>query len=284
MVTIQNLEVRFDVEGDSDEQVFARLFEHHIRRWHQEECDRKAREKSCARGTRAGRPRPGGSVLMPTPVRSAGQGLLPARLEIVQPVVKGTDKIIPLRFNPTEYQLQKANNFSEIAIPGLESPPIQFVRGGCEKLSVELLVDTSDSLEDVRTRYVDRLRGLMNLNTELHAPPIVRLVWDRQVFVGVLENLNVSYVLFTPEGVPLRAKLSVTLKEYRPAALQVKERPTSSPDFDKSWVVRRGDTLSGIAGAVYRDSSQWRAIARDNGIVDPRALAPGRVLSTPRLA
>lgn len=46
MVTIQNLEVRFDVEGDSDEQVFARLFEHHIRRWHQEECDRKAREKS----------------------------------------------------------------------------------------------------------------------------------------------------------------------------------------------------------------------------------------------
>jgi hypothetical protein len=158
---------------------------------------------------------------MPIPVLTAGQGLVPARLEIVRPVV--ADNIIPLRFNPTEYQLQKGNNFSEIAIPGLESPPIQFVRGGAEKLSVELLVDTSGTLEDVRVRYVEKLRGLMNLNIELHAPPIVRFVWDRQVFVGVLESLNVSYVLFTPEGVPLRAKLSVTLKEYRPAAVQVKE-------------------------------------------------------------
>jgi hypothetical protein len=218
---------------------------------------------------------------MPTPVDSARQGLIRAYLEIVRPTVP--DPLIPLRYNPTEYQLQKSNNFAEIGIPGLESPPIQFVRGASEKLTAELLVDTSDTLEDVRERYVNKLRDLMNLNIELHAPPIVRFVWDRQVFVGVLESLNVSYVLFTPEGVPLRAKLSVALKEYRPAAVQVKERPTSSPDFDKTWVVRRGDTLSGIAGAVYRNASQWRAIADDNGIVDPRRLAPGLVLSLPRL-
>jgi LysM repeat protein len=218
---------------------------------------------------------------MPTPVDSARQGLIRAYLEIVRPTVP--DPLIPLRFNPTEYQLQKSNNFAEIGIPGLESPPIQFVRGASEKLTAELLVDTSDTLEDVRERYVNKLRDLMNLNIELHAPPIVRFVWDRQVFVGVLESLNVTYVLFTPEGVPLRAKLSVALKEYRPAAVQVKERPTSSPDFDKTWVVRRGDTLSGIAGAVYRNASQWRAIADDNGIVDPRRLVPGRVLSLPRL-
>jgi hypothetical protein len=218
---------------------------------------------------------------MPTPVDSARQGLVRAHLEIVRPTVK--DPLIPLRFNPTEYQVQKANNFAEIGIPGLESPPIQFVRGASEKLTAELLVDTSDTLEDVRERYVNKLRDLMNRNMELHAPPIVRFVWDRQVFVGVLESLNITYVLFTPKGVPLRAKLSVTLKEYRPAAVQVKERPTSSPDFDKSWVVRRGDTLSGIAGAVYRDAGKWRAIATNNGIVDPRRLSPGRVLTLPRL-
>lgn len=33
MVTIQNLEVQFDVEGEGDEAVFARLFERHVRRW-----------------------------------------------------------------------------------------------------------------------------------------------------------------------------------------------------------------------------------------------------------
>jgi hypothetical protein len=165
----------------------------------------------------------------------------------------------------------------------LESPPIQFVRGASEKLSAELLVDTSDTLDDVRVAYVNKLRDLMRLNSELHAPPIVRFTWDRQVFVGVLESLNITYVLFTPEGVPLRAKLSVALKEYRPAAVQVNENPTSSPDFEKTYVVRRGDMLSSIAAAVYQEASFWREIAKANRIQDPRVLQPGRVLTLPRL-
>jgi hypothetical protein len=45
MVTIQNLDVRFDVEGDGDEATFARLFEAHIRRWHRQESERRARDR-----------------------------------------------------------------------------------------------------------------------------------------------------------------------------------------------------------------------------------------------
>jgi len=33
MITIQNLEIRIDVEGDEDEQTFARLFNEFIRKW-----------------------------------------------------------------------------------------------------------------------------------------------------------------------------------------------------------------------------------------------------------
>lgn len=33
MVTIQNLEVQFDVVGDGDEGVFARLFQQHMRQY-----------------------------------------------------------------------------------------------------------------------------------------------------------------------------------------------------------------------------------------------------------
>ena len=216
-----------------------------------------------------------------TPLSAVRQGLVQACLEILSPRVDNPR--IPLRFNPTEYQLQKSNNFAEIAIPGLESPPIQFVRGSAEKLSLELLADTSDTLDDVRTKYVNKLRDLMRLNAELHAPPIVAFSWDTQIFKGVLESLNISYLLFSPDGVPLRAKLAVTLKEYRPAAVQFRERPTLSPDFDKSFVVRRGDTLSGIAGQVYRDPARWREIARANGIVDPRRIHPGNALRLPKL-
>jgi len=218
---------------------------------------------------------------MSTPSTVAGQSLVQAYLEIVAPSVP--NPVIPLRFNPTEYQLQKGNNFAEIPIPGLETPPIQFVRGASEKLSVDVLVDTSDTLADVRKAYVNALRELMNLNRELHAPPIVRFTWDTEVFRGVLESLNVTYTLFMPDGIPLRAKLSITMKEYRPVDIQIRENPTASPDFNKTWAVQRGDTLSGIAFAVYHDASVWREIASYNQIQDPRSLSPGQTLQLPSL-
>jgi len=45
MVTIQNLEVRFDVEGDSDETAFVRLFEKYIRQWSRKQQEARARER-----------------------------------------------------------------------------------------------------------------------------------------------------------------------------------------------------------------------------------------------
>jgi len=219
-----------------------------------------------------------------TPVSFAGQGAL-ARLEILRPVIADErQRRIPLRFNPTDYKLSKSNTFAEITIPGLETPPLQYVRGGSETLTVQALVDTSDTLDNVRTSYVDAIRNLMRKDTREHAPPVVRFVWDEEVFTGVMEKLDVNYVLFGKDGVPLRAQLDISLKEFRPAAQQVLERPESSPTVEKSYVVRRGDTLSSIAAAVYRRADAWRELARANGIVNPRDLKPGQVLTVPRLS
>lgn len=216
-----------------------------------------------------------------TPTAAAAQEAA-AHLEIIRPVSPQPVRI-PLKFNPTEYQVSKANVFAEIPIPGLETPLIQYVRGDSEKLSLEALVDTSDTLDDVRVRYVQKLRDLMSINAQEHAPPLVAFVWDRQVFRGVLENLGVTYVLFTPEGIPLRAKLTMSLREYRSAAAQAAETPQQSPNVEKSFVVRRGDTLASISQALYRSPAFWRELAVANGIVDPRRLRPGQVLTAPRL-
>ncbi|GGZ39932.1 hypothetical protein GCM10010387_37870 [Streptomyces inusitatus] len=219
-----------------------------------------------------------------TPVSFAGQGAARARLEIVRPVIADERKRrIPLRFNPTDYKLSKTNTFAEITIPGLETPPLQYVRGGTETLSVQALVDTSDTLENVRTAYVDALRDLLRPDSREHAPPVVRFVWDQSVFTGVVEKMDVHYQLFRPDGVPLRAMVDLALKEYRPAAVQTARNPFSSPTVEKSYVVRRGDTLSSISAAVYRRPDAWRELARANGISDPRDLRPGRVLTVPRL-
>lgn len=44
-VTIHNLEVRLDVEGEGDEAVFVRLFDKYIRLWHRRMEEAKARQK-----------------------------------------------------------------------------------------------------------------------------------------------------------------------------------------------------------------------------------------------
>jgi hypothetical protein len=204
-----------------------------------------------------------------------------ACLQIIRPVVP--NPIIPLCFNPTEYQISKANMFAEIPIPGLETPLIQYIRGDSEKLSLEALVDTSDTLDDVRVTYVKKLRALMSINGQEHAPPLVAFVWDRPVLTGVLDSLSVSYVLFTPEGIPLRAKLTMSLREYQLAADQDAQTPKQSPNVEKSFVVRRGDTLASISQALYRSPAHWRELASANGITDPRSLQPGQVLTAPRL-
>jgi hypothetical protein len=49
MVTIHNLEVRFDVEGEGDEAAFRKLFERCIREWSRNCEEAQARERFLAR-------------------------------------------------------------------------------------------------------------------------------------------------------------------------------------------------------------------------------------------
>jgi nucleoid-associated protein YgaU len=206
-----------------------------------------------------------------------------ARLVVLDARLEDTDEVVSFCFNPTEFQIQKANTFAEIPIPGLDVPPIQFVRGGGKKLTFDLLLDTTQELEDVRKKYVNKLRRLMMVRGDLHAPPVLRFYWDKRIFTGVLESLNVTYSLFDKRGRPMRAKASLALKQYKPPAVQMREQAQTSPDVDKTYVVKAGDTLSGIAAAAYDDPARWRDVARANGIVDPRELAPGRSLRIPRI-
>jgi len=205
-----------------------------------------------------------------------------AHIEILRPAASPPVKI-PLCFNPTELQLAKQNTFQEVPIPGLDAPPIQFVRGASEKLTFDAIVDTSDDMTSVRTKYVDPLRNLLAIDGKLHAPPIVQFVWESFRFTGVIESLNVTFTLFSDEGWPVRAKLAFTLKEYTTVAQQQAIAKKQSPDLEKSYVVKRGDTLSAIAQLAYSDPSQWRAIAAANSILDPRMLIPGMVITIPRL-
>ena len=213
----------------------------------------------------------------------------------------GEMEFIPIQFNPTELSLEKGAQIAEINIPGLDSPLLQFVRGQNEKLTLELFFDTTENgmgrgATSVTT-YTDRVYELVKIEPDRHAPPVCAFVWNnkfpgsdvstnvgnqkRNDFQCILESVRQKFTLFSPEGVPLRATLTVTLREYKTLDEQLSQLNLNSPDRTRSYIVERGDTLSSIAARHYRQPGEWRRIAEANGIEDPRRLTAGTFLTLP---
>lgn len=243
---------------------------------------------------------------------------------------------IPVQHNPTELSFDKSAQIAEIAIPGLDSPLQQFVRGQAEKLSVDLFFDTTDQgmgrgATSVTT-LTDRIYQLVKIEPKRHAPPICTFIWgnkppgstiggvagevaamagggalgavlgslagaaesvaeavvgalggnqNRNGFRCIVESVKQKFTLFSPEGLPLRATLSVTLREYKTLEEQLAQLNKTSPDRTHAHVTQRGETLSGIAGQYYRRPGEWRPIADANDIEDPRRLTAGVFLTIP---
>jgi nucleoid-associated protein YgaU len=218
--------------------------------------------------------------------------------------------VIEVQFNPTEMTFAKSAQLAEIGIPGIDAPIQQFIRGQAEKLTLELFFDTTESGMDEGatsvTTWTDQFYSLVKINHETHAPPVCEFVWDALSFPGaklptsqdaqstpqyaqqkrlsfrcIVESVSQKFTLFSPQGIPLRATLSVVLREYKSLEQQLTELHLLSPDHTRSYVIQRGDTLSAIAGKLYSTPADWRRLAAANGITDPRRLTPGRILEAP---
>lgn len=105
----------------------------------------------------------------------------------------------------------------------------------------------------------------------------------RNGFRCLLENIKQKFTLFSPEGVPLRATLTVSLREYKGLRDQLQELRLSSPDRTHVHALQEGEQLAAVANRYYDSPVDWRAIAERNGIDDPRRLAAGRLLTVPPL-
>ena len=193
---------------------------------------------------------------------------------------RDTRDFVEVLFNPTEYQLTQSNQFSEVAIPGLGGPLLQFARGNSRTLSMQLFFDTFEKQTDVRDE-TGKLIKLMKIDSDLHAPPVLEFFWGTLALIGVLEQANQRFTLFLPNGTPVRATMDITLKEFWDP--QEQGGRLKSANFSKLHVVSRGENLAGMAAKYYDNSTLWRKIAEANNIDDPRSLRPGQRLEIPAI-
>lgn len=214
---------------------------------------------------------------------------------------KGPFEWIPVQFNPTEFSLDKSVQIAEITIPGLDSPLLQFVRGQNEKMMLDLFFDTTEDGMGARatsvTTRTDRIYELVKIEPGRHAPPLCSFFWNskfpgsdtsdhignqrRNFFDFVVESVKQKFTLFSPEGIPLRATVTLSLREYKTLDTQLKELNKQSPDRTQSHVTQRNETLASISAEHYMKPGEWRRIADNNNIEDPRRLSPGTFLSLP---
>jgi len=206
---------------------------------------------------------------------------------------------IEVSYNPAALNFAQTANYADINIPGIDAPILQFVRGSAETLSLELFFDSTEKGTGVDadpvTVKVDPFYQLVRISGDLHTPPIVRIVWgehfpglrnDQSVrpvpaFDCIVVSCNRKYTLFNPDGVPLRAVVTLALREYRTLEEQLQSLNLQSADHTRVYVVQEGENLPLIAYDAYGKSSYWRVIAKENNIVDARVLKPGAVLTLP---
>ncbi len=200
------------------------------------------------------------------------------------------NEVIKVKFNPTEYAIQKENQWTPKQVVGRNIPRLEFSGGGSRVMNMELLLDCFEEEGKDLTADITKLWALTMISeqprnrvTRRSRPPMVLFQWGGQwSFKAVVTSLNVRYTLFREDGSPVRATATVSFQECEDATVQRGTNPTSrsEPGY-KRRELRARDTLQTVAFEEYGDAGLWRAIANANDIDDPTNLKAGQVIAIP---
>jgi hypothetical protein len=208
-----------------------------------------------------------------------------------------------VQFNPESLKVSFANQLVQPSGSGDQrgSAARQFVGAGTTKLTTTLWFDVGSpqpadapDVDDVR-RLTSRVAFFITPTPvpgkkDKFVPPAVRFAWGSFQFDGLMDSLEETLELFSPEGKPLRASLAVAISQQR---IQFAFRDTgsggsdsgagapaaagaSTPGTQPLAQAPAGATVQGLADLA--GLGNWQAIASANGIENPRALVPGQLL------
>lgn len=226
-------------------------------------------------------------------------------------------KRFPVQFNPESLKVNFSNQVTPPANAARDTASgtaaTQHVGSGTTKMTVQLWFDVTAELPDglaeseaergdvrrLTAKVIDLLRlSPSKRNAQTMIPPGVRFLWGSFQFEGLVESIEQSLEFFSPEGIPLRASVSLsmtkqdidyTVNNVSPGAAP----PTpgaglpsgAAPGASPLTQAPAGATLQGLAASVGK-AGNWQAIAAANGIENPRVLAPGQLIdlnvTTPR--
>jgi hypothetical protein len=180
---------------------------------------------------------------------------------------------IEVQFNPVSLQYEVSNSLDQ---QNRDATRRQIVTSSNARLSLELQFDSTPSGRSVResTLPIKRLLRPDEADTQAVAeivPPLVRFEWGGFVFSGLLESYRETLDFFSPEGVPLRAQVSIAMTHQvsapEPPRAEGRRAPPSPAPATLGRCTPQGiDGAAGVArglGGVFGEVA--RQIAGMNG-------------------
>ncbi|HKC27615.1 MAG TPA: LysM peptidoglycan-binding domain-containing protein [Jatrophihabitans sp.] len=216
-----------------------------------------------------------------------------AYFEIQKPSKRAGQRV-PCMFNPESISVSKSNSWGTDTASGHGIEPAKFQHAEAASMDLEVWFDTTDTGKSV-TEYTGKIMGLLDIDEEASgsdgttnnaAPPVVKFHWGTNFasFPAVVEEASLEFTYFSAEGVPLRAKVSLELTQYKADKAFGPQNPTSGTPYPhRTHRVMPGETLDRVSARYYGDSTRWRALASANGIEDPLTVRPGSLIVIPEI-
>ena len=194
-----------------------------------------------------------------------------------------SSKSVTCQFNPTDFEIKGAFKWERQTSIGSNYPNMTFSGGEAQDMTITFLFDSTESGADVRDSYA----ALLDMaavdpdqqvgETGQSEPARCQFQWGQLLsFDAVITDITQKFLMFKPDGTPVRATVTVTFAQVGSAPAP--QNPTSRTLPRKVWVVREGERLDWIAYQEYGNSAHWRHIAESNNLVNPDDLRPGQVL------
>jgi hypothetical protein len=205
-----------------------------------------------------------------------------------------------VQFNPTEYSIARSLDYQKLNGIGQEIHPLNTSpsKGALATLTVSLVADVTVKLGDTNkeeeydgfesgaqlAKFCERLAKLSKYNHDDHLPEGVEFCWGTLQFMGHVTSATTAFSMFDTNGNPVKAKIDLTIEgEERKILSDIKANPNESPDRTKYRNLGQVDQLWMLAYDEYGDTSSWKIIAKENGILNPRKRNNTTMLKVPSI-
>jgi nucleoid-associated protein YgaU len=218
---------------------------------------------------------------------SGGQ-LSKALLEVVDG--DPTTRRLDFMYNPETLTTSKSANWNrpqQAGAPSAGRP--QFTGAGPQTVQIEIWFDAWDSADadvkaSVATLFEWTTPTPASIQRQLPRPPVLAFRWGvNNPLDGVrlfLKSVNAKYLLFKPDGTPIRASATLPLEEV-PEEPAAQNQTSGSLESRRTRLMNAGDSLHSVAFREYDDAGLWRGIAAFNGIADPLRVPAGTRILVP---